>query len=279
MRNPVAPLGNDELLAHFQQWLMSSDRSEGTIALRMRHAVALGRDVPLSAATVDDLEAVLRVHRHLAPETRKSMLSSWRVLFGWARRRGIRVDDPTLDLGGVRVPVRVPRVAPDDDIELAIERATPQVRAMILLARYGCLRLTELTTLHFRDRELDLLRVLGKGDKERMVGINEPLMLALEALEERQEYGFYFPGRGMNSHMHPQSVHKIIVRETGWNPHSLRHAGATAAYNATKDLRAVQAMLGHASLATTQRYLHLDADALRRVAAATIIPSRSLINT
>ena len=72
-------------------------------------------------------------------------------------------------------------------------------------------------------------------------------------------------------HMHPMSVNKIITRITGWNPHSLRHAGATAAYNETHDLRGVQEMLGHASLAVTERYLHLDDASRRRVAAATEI--------
>ena len=108
---------------------------------------------------------------------------------------------------------------------------------------------------------------VASPDLVRMV--NEDLAAALHAIEAPGQR-FYFPGlRG--PHMHPQSVHKIIQRLTGFNPHALRHAGATAAYNATRDLRAVQEMLGHASLATTQRYLHLDAEALRRVADATRI--------
>jgi site-specific recombinase XerC len=146
---------------------------------------------------------------------------------------------------------------------------------MILLARYACLRLTELSTLHTNAREGDLLRIVGKGRKERMVGVNEPLRFALNALEREQGQGYYFPGQvGHNTlpHLHPQSVCKIIKRVTGWNPHSLRHAGATAAYRATNDLRGVQDMLGHASLATTQRYLHLDDASRLRIADATIIP-------
>jgi integrase len=163
-------------------------------------------------------------------------------------------------------------VAPDDDLEAALTVATPSQRAMVLLARYGCLRLTELTTLHTRAREGERLRVIGKGDKERIVFANEPLLFALHALERAQGPGYYFPGLN-GPHMHPMSVNKIITRVTGWNPHSLRHAGATAAYNATGDLRGVQEMLGHASLATTQRYLHLDDAARRRVAEGTLMRS------
>ena len=263
-------VGNGETLAAYEQWLLSTSRAEGTVRLRIRHIRQLAHAYQLASVTTSDLEAVLLRHRGDAPETRKSMLSSWRLFFGWARRRGYRADDPTEDVEAVRVPVRVPRIAPDDKIIRALERATAPERAMIMLARYACLRLTELTTLHTRNRESDMLRIRGKGDKERIVAINDDLAAALNTLERSQGAGYYFPGLN-GPHMHPQSVHKIITRITGCNPHSLRHAGATAAYTATRDLRAVQDMLGHASLATTQRYLHLDMDARRRVAAATTI--------
>ncbi|WP_209305633.1 tyrosine-type recombinase/integrase [Microbacterium sp. dk485] len=252
---------------------MASDRQDSTIGLRMRHIRDLASRFDLMTVTADDLHEVLAARRELSPETRKSQLASWRVFFGWAHKRGMRADDPTGEIRTIRVPVRVPRIAPDDEIQRAIERANPQHRAMILLARYACLRLTEVTRLHTDDRAGDMLRILGKGDKERMVCANEPLLLALRRLELAQGRGYYFPGL-TREHMHPMSVNKIITRVTGWNPHSLRHAGATAAYNATGDLRGVQEMLGHASLATTQRYLHLDAASRRRLAAATVIPRR-----
>lgn len=261
-------MGNDLVLIAFEEWMLSTSRAEGTVRLRMHHLRHLARGVNLLTAEQVDLERYLRLHRDDAPETRKSWLSSMRVFYRWARRRGLIPVNPTLDIEAVHVPVRVPRVAADDAILDALARATDQQRAMILLARYACLRLTELTTLPVNAREGDMLRVRGKGDKERMVGINADLLAALVVIESQHPY--YFPGlRG--PHMHPQSVHKIIQRLTGYNPHSLRHAGATAAYRATHDLRAVQEMLGHASLATTQRYLHIDRDALRRVAAATAI--------
>jgi len=218
---------------------------------------------------------VLADRRHLAPETRKSQIASWRVFFGWAHARSIRPDDPAAALRSIRVPVRAPRIAPDADVEVALVGAPPAHRAMVLLARYGCLRLTELTTLHTRNREGEWLRIIGKGDKERVVALNDPLLYALHALEREQGKGYYFPGQ-RGPHMHPMSVNKIITRLTGWNPHSLRHAGATAAYNGTRDLRAVQLMLGHASLATTQRYLHVNDEGLRRVAAATEMRPRIL---
>ncbi len=270
----VEGMNNSELLDRYERWLNSSFRGDATIRLRMRHMRELAYTRNLHAATVDDLEEVKARHRDLADETRKSYQSSWRLFYGWMHDRGIRADDPTALLEPVTVHVRVPRIAPDDDIAAALERATEQQRAMILLARYGCLRLSELTTLHTSARSGERLTIRGKGDKERVVYANEPLLFALHALERTQGPGYYFPGlRG--PHMHPMSVNKIITRVTGWNPHSLRHAGATAAYNATRDLRGVQEMLGHASLAVTERYLHLDDAARRAVAAATIILPRA----
>lgn len=260
----------DYTLQRFETWLLSSDRGQGTIGLRMRHVRALAARVDLTTATAEDLEEVMAARRHLSPETRKSELASWRVFYGWACKRGIRADDPTADIRSIRVPVRVPRIAPDGDVAAALAGSSPRDRALVLLARYACLRLSELTTLRTTDREGERLRIRGKGDKERIVYANEPLRFALHALERSQGAGYYFPG-ATDGHLHPMSVNKIITRLTGWNPHALRHAGATAAYNATGDLRAVQAMLGHASLATTQRYLHLDDAAQRRIAAATVL--------
>ena len=269
--------GNEELVGQFERWMLGTDRLDTTIGLRMRHVRDLACRVELRTTTETELHEILADRRRLAAETRKSMLASWRVFFAWAMRRGIRSTDPTLEVRSIRVPVRVPRIAPDDEIERAIEKASPRDRAMVMLARYAGLRLSEITRLHTDDREGDMLRVLGKGDKERIVGANEPLMFALHALERTQGRGFYFPGL-RDQHMHPMSVNKIITRVTGWNPHSLRHACATAAYNATRDLRGVQEMLGHASLATTQRYLHLDVEARRAIAAATVIrPRRSTL--
>lgn len=257
-------------LYRFERWLRASSRSDATIRLRMRYVRALHADVHVLDVTRDDLEALLAARRHLAPETRKSMVASWRLFYGWALDRGLISDDPTRRLDSVRVPARVPRIAPDAAVRDGIRGASTRDRAMILLARYACLRLSEVARAHTRDRDGDRLRVLGKGGKERLVHLNEPLLFTLRALEREQGDGYYLPGAS-GGHMHPMSVNKVITRLTGCNPHSLRHAGATAAYRATGDLRSVQAMLGHASMATTQRYLHLNEDAMRRVAAATEI--------
>lgn len=277
LANPPAFLAsrNREVLAAFEVWLLASDRGDGTIALRMRYARDLAHNVDLLTATIDDLELIMARRRTLEPETRKSQLATWRILFGWAHKRGHRPDDPTAEIPSIRIPVKTPRVAPDEAIESALRSATPRDRAMVMLARYAGLRLSELTQLHTRDRDGERLHIIGKGARERIVYANEPLLFGLHALEHDHPGQHYFPGL-RSAHMHPMSVNKIITRVTGWNPHSLRHAAATAAYNETHDLEGVRIFLGHASLATTQRYLHHDDATKRVIAAATVIRPRQL---
>lgn len=268
------------MLQTFENHLLATNRSAGTVRQRLLHITHLRHEFPdLLAVTLDDLERVLARMRftHKA-ETRKSVRSSFMVFYRWAYRTGLVAENPAAELGSISIPVSVPRLAPDDVVQMALISATLSEQVAIMLARMACLRLTELSTLPFAARRGDELRILGKGEKERIVHINDALMPIL--LKQEAELGnstrFYLPGRFGGS-QHPQSTNKIITRVTGYNPHSLRHAGATAAYRATGNLRAVQEMLGHASMATTQRYLHLNQDERRAAAAGTafIDPVRS----
>lgn len=273
---------NDEgsltMMTRYRTHLLAANKAAGTVRQRIGHIEHLrARHRDLTRVSLEDLEAYL-AHRRTthSAEARKSMRSSFRSFFGWAQRRGYIPTDPSAELAPIPIPSAVPRVAADTDLQLALVTATLEHQAMIMLARFGCLRLTEFTTLRTDHRHGDLLRVTGKGAKTRYVPANEQLLSVLLELEREHGPGYYFPGR-FGGHMHPTAVGKIVTRVTGWNPHSLRHAGATAAYRATNDLRAVQELLGHASLATTQRYLHVGMDAVRAAANGTafVTPIRS----
>lgn len=258
------------MMNNYRNTLLATGRSLGTVHQRMLHIEHLQRRYPnLLAVTEQDLVDYLAARRLThAAESRKAIRASIRSFYRWAHKAGLIDSDPSADLEPVIVPVTIARIAADSDIQAALIVATLEQRAMILLARFGCLRLTELTTLHSRARQGDVLHIIGKGEKHRLVPANDDLLHVLLALEQQNGAGYYFPGR-YGSHMHPTAVGKIITRVTGWNPHSLRHAGATAAYEATGDLRAVQEFLGHSSLATTQRYLHTSLNKVRAVAAGT----------
>ena len=269
---PERTMGVSMILHLYRNHLLSGHHTEGTVRQRLGHIERLSRRHPnLTAVSSEDLEGMLAEMRlaKMSAEHRKAARSSYRVFYQWAARKRFVSEDPSADLVAVPVPATVPRIAPDDVVQLSLVCAAVEHQAMVLLARLACLRLSELTMLPLSARRHDTLTILGKGEKERLVYINDDLMHVL-LQREREVAGarFYFPGR-FGSHMHPQSVNKIITRVTGCNPHSLRHAGATAAYNETGDLREVQRMLGHASMATTQRYLHTDPERGRIVASAT----------
>jgi len=266
--------GTRALLVEFRRHLKSRGLAVGSIRMYVDHVASLSAACgDLREITLEDLEERLaRKHRTTAPETRKSMRSAWRQFYKWMVRVGYLDEDPTELLDPVRVPQRAGRIVSDEKVIAALELATLPEKAMILLGRYAALRLNEITTLSTYDREGDVLSILGKGGKRRLVPINDELLEVLIRLEHIQGEGYYFPGR-WGGHMHRESVYKIIVTRLGSNPHSLRHAAATAAYKGTGDLRAVQELLGHASLATTQRYLHVDPATIRAAAAATTIHS------
>jgi site-specific recombinase XerD len=262
------------MIDEYAQHLAAAGRAAGTIKLRTTHLTHLSRHYNLTTVTTGQLEQMLAARRDThSAESRKSLRSSYRSFYRWADRTGNVTSNPAADLTPITVPVKVARVAADDVLQNALIVADQWQTAMIYLARFACLRLTELTTLHTSQRTNDELRIVGKGDKERVVYCNEDLMHALLTLERIQGRGYYFPGR-ISGHMHSASVNKIMTRLTGCNPHSLRHAGATAAYKATGDLRSVQLMLGHSSMATTQRYLHPGVNELRAVAAGTAFVSK-----
>ena len=263
------------MMEEYRNSLLAAGRSLGTVRQRTLHIEHLNRiHADLLIVELVDLERFLAERRssHSA-ESRKSMRSSFRTFYAWAHRTGRIEADPAADLAPIRIPRKVPRLAADGEVELALLGAPLPETAMILLGRLAGLRLTEIATLHTSQREYDVLRITGKGEKQRRVPVNDDLMHVLLELEDERHGGYYFPGR-YGGHLHPASVNKIITRRLGANPHSLRHAAATAAYDGTRDLRAVQEFLGHSSLATTERYLHVGLDAVRAAANATSLPRR-----
>ncbi len=263
-------MGENAYLERFERWMLAANRSEGTVRLRMRYLRGLAGTHDLMTVTEDDLEDVLARSRRLADETRKSMVASWRLFFGLAHRKGWRADDPTIGLESVKVRRAMPRLADDARLEVVLERASDRDRAMVLLGRDVWLRLSEITTLHTDQRWGDRLRIRGKGGVDRIAYLTPAAASALDALEREQGAGYYFPG-AVGGHMHREAVHKVIKRVTGFNPHALRHRGATEGYRSTRNIRAVQEQLGHASVATTQIYTHLEDDERRAVVSSSTV--------
>lgn len=193
---------------------------------------------------------------------------------------------PTADLPLPAKPQRLPDVISREDAARLLDQPFPQTPTglrdhAVLEVLYGCgLRASELVGLDERAVLLDegVVRVFGKGSKERVVPI---LGAASEALERYLDRGrgalvgrrpcpaVFLNARG--GRLSRQSVHAIVekygrvVGLRGLHPHTLRHSFATHLLEGGADLRVVQELLGHANVATTQLYTHLDRSHIRRV--------------
>ncbi len=246
---------------------------------------------PLEQATEADLLGYA-VARHAASKATSAnrRLAVFRRFFRWLLREGRRADDPTLRLSAARRPMRVPRTLTEAQVEALL--AAPDVttslglrdRTMLELMYASGLRVSELVTL--RTVHLSLaegaLRVSGKGGKERLVPFGEEarawlVRYAAEArgaiLGPHRSEALFVTARGepmtrqsfwliVRKHARAGGVHVPL------SPHTLRHAFATHLLNHGADLRAVQLLLGHADISTTQIYTHVARERLRQLHAA-----------
>ena len=262
------------MLNEYRNYLISAGQSDSTIHQRMVQLNRLSRFLngDLAKATEQDLDRFMATElRAASPNYRKSVRSALRGFYAWATKRGHIAKDPAYQMPSVRIPRPLPRPVPEDILSEAYANASVEVQTMILLGAMGGLRLSEITHLHMADREIDVLRVKGKGGKYRIIPINHTLAEALDRMEAIRPFGYYFINPATNSPWSISYVGKHIrtLLPPKYAAHSLRHRAASVAYGATKDIRAVQELLGHASVATTQLYTAITSDDLKAVADAT----------
>jgi integrase/recombinase XerC len=240
----------------------------------------------LEAAQVRRYVAQLHA-RGLAPRSLANLLSAWRGLYRWlARHRGYRANP----VEGVRAPKparRLPKALSVEQVQRLLEAAPGDApalardRAMFELLYSSGLRLAELVALDVGDGRLDLregeVTVTGKGRKTRTVPVGARARQALQAwIESRallaapEEKALFVGARGRR--IAPGVVERQLrawgVRQGvqgRLHPHMLRHSFASHVLQSSQDLRAVQEMLGHASISSTQVYTHLDYQALAKV--------------
>ena len=274
------PQAVDRFLSHMDALL---GRSEHTVT---NYAVDLGQfadyllqegvEVP-GAIQSDHVRGFLRAllgfgYAKTSAARKLSAVKSW---LDFLHAAGVLTQNPAASVRAPRLPARLPRALAYVDVEALLERGVEEPTARrdraILELLYGAgLRVAELVALDWEDVDLEerWLRVRGKGDKERMVPMGYPAQEALKDWEVSGE-GPVFPGEGAER-MTVRTAHRVVVRAArraglaGVTPHVLRHSFATHLLEGGANLRVVQELLGHESLVTTQRYLRITTEQLRK---------------
>jgi integrase/recombinase XerD len=223
----------------------------------------------------------------LGARSQARVLSAVKTFFKYLLTEDIITDDPTELLDGPRLSRKIPEVLSYDEIQAmlhSIDLSTDHgVRNRAMLETlYACgLRVSELTKLRLSNLYLDIgfIKVIGKGDKERIVPIGEEaakhIRLYVEGVRRRMtnihpDYANYLflnrRGKGLSRVMVFMIVKECAAAaglEKNVSPHTFRHSFATHLIEGGADLKAVQDMLGHESIITTEIYTHLDTDYLR----------------
>ncbi len=206
-------------------------------------------------------------------------LSSIKTFELYLLERRLISSDPAAAVRSPRIPERLPRALSREAMERLIDEAWKippcQRNGTILEVLYGSgLRVAELVSLRWEDVDLEerWLKVLGKGDKERLVPFGRYAREALCRWRELCPPGsvFVFPGAGKdNESITVRTVHRLVVQAAlnagldGVTPHSVRHSFATHMLEGGASLNVLQDLLGHESLLTTQKYLKITPGHLR----------------
>ncbi|NBT56533.1 MAG: site-specific tyrosine recombinase XerD [Betaproteobacteria bacterium] len=253
-----------------------------------------GQGGVLLASRESDLNAYFAFsHQATKATTANRRLTVFKRYFRWALRERLITSDPTLKLQAARQALRVPKTLTEPQVEALL--AAPDLggalgvrdRTMLELMYASGLRVSELVTLKVLNVSLadNVLRVLGKGNKERLVPFGEIASLWLtryltvarpELLAGQSTQDLFVSTRGVNagsamSRVMFWMIVKKYARQAGitapLSPHTLRHAFATHLLNHGADLRAVQMLLGHADISTTTIYTHVARERLKTLHA------------
>ncbi len=257
------------------------------------------RDTDFGAATRGHYEDYLVAcdAEGLSRATRARRLSAIKQLYRFAFEEGLRADNPAVQIAGPGRDKRLPKTLSVEEVDRLLEASAGHGRTAADRCRNTCLmqvlyatgmRVSELVSLPVSSARGDprMLLIRGKGGKERMVPLSPPARAALadwlvdwgaqdEAARAKGKPGspFLFPSRGKAGHLTRHAFYLLIkgfavdagVSPDKVTPHTLRHAFATHLLANGADLRAIQTLLGHADVATTEIYTHVLEERLREL--------------
>ena len=246
-----------------------------------------------AAAEAEQLHAYLAAlsARSLSPRSLARRLSAMRQFYKFLLVDGLRAEDPSAGLDAPRLGRPLPKILSESEVVSLIEAATAmageegvRLRCLVELLYATGMRVSELAGLPLAAARRDprFLLVRGKGGKERLVPLSDPGRAALAAyLACRDRFlpgasvpsRWLFPSRGKSGHLTRQRCGQLLKQlalaagldPARLSPHVLRHAFASHLVDHGADLRSVQQMLGHAAIATTEIYTHVQAGRLKRL--------------
>lgn len=214
-------------------------------------------------------------------------LSTLRTFFDYGLRKNWLETNPAKAIRSPKIPKRVPKFLTVDEVFALLSAPKGATvlelrdKAILELFYASGLRLSELIALNLEHIDLDqpMVRVLGKGNKERLVPMGKNCVTSLKAYFDKRK--ILLNGRGddraiflnkSGTRLSARAVERLIdkyLKRTGIQkkvtPHVLRHTFATHLLNSGADMRGIQELLGHASLSTTQRYTHVELDKLMEI--------------
>jgi len=261
----------------------------------LAHAAARLGEHGLERAHVEDLRRYIAAlgRAELSPRTLARRLSALRQFYRFLVVEGVRRDDPTAGLDGPRLGRPLPKILAQEEVAQLIGAAEQdrsaegaRLRCLLELLYATGLRISELVRLPLAAAKPDsrVLMVRGKGGKERLVPLGAPARVALadyrgkrgRFLAEGETSPWLFPSRSAPGHLTRRRVGQLLkelaikagLDPERLSPHVLRHAFASHLVDHGADLRSVQEMLGHADIATTQIYTHVETARLRRLVEA-----------
>ena len=231
-----------------------------------------------------------RTHEGYSPKSNARLLTTLRTFYGWLIRQNIRTDDPTALLQPPKQPRSLPKALSETQITALLtapDTTTPQGlrdRAMLELMYASGLRVSELVNLPSTAVNLrqGVIRVMGKGSKERLVPLGDEAQHWLQSYLDTARP--IFSGKRAVMGLFLTDKGELLTRQQYWNlvkkyathatidpdkvsPHGLRHSFATHLLNHGADLRALQMLLGHSSLSTTQIYTLVAREKLKQLHA------------
>jgi len=293
---PPAP-GDAELVdAWLDDLWLQRNLAENTLAAYRRDLADLGRwlgsDRRFAGVQRSDLLDYLahRFARGDKPRSTARQLSCVRGFYRWLLERGALSADPTLDLASPRIGRPLPESLSERDVDALL--AAPDVSTVLglrdramLETLYACgLRVSELVGLTLGQVNLrqGVVRIVGKGSKERLVPLGEEALAWIQRFAAEGRIALLSGERGSDV-LFPSQRGRAMTRQTFWHrirvhageagirkhlsPHTLRHAFATHLLDHGADLRVVQLLLGHSNLSTTQIYTHVAQARLQRLHA------------